>query len=289
MSVRLDVAADLHVSVLLPDSQGRAVRGHLTGRGQRLELRLDDPLAFAGRADRRSVRRIGALLAEQGLVVAVVHGGRTLVELGARAPWWQRLVTRAPYLRVGGLRGALSGLRGIAARRGPAALPGRALVPPATLLPLFPTFRMGPRGVTTTHDPRHGGHPRLVLSVGNRRRPEGGIIHPLRGAVTRIGSAEDCDLRLPDVAPLQAEVHHRDDDEMVLVDRAGDGSTRVHGAPVREIVLRTGCRVELGDWCFAYRRAEYADHGRPFGGRIGGELGHQRRQPDPRPDLTPVR
>jgi hypothetical protein len=26
-------------------------------------------------------------------------------------------------------------------------------------------------------------------------------------------------------------------------------------------------------------REEYADHGRPYGGRIGGELGRQRRQP----------
>ncbi len=29
----------------------------------------------------------------------------------------------------------------------------------------------------------------------------------------------------------------------------------------------------------SFFREEYADHGRPYGGRIGGELGHQRTQP----------
>lgn len=280
------LSADLRFSVQLPEAD-RPVAGHLTGSGRRLELHLDEPLVFAGRGDARLVCRVGAALAGQGLVVAVVQDGRTLVELGARAPWWQRVVTRAPYLRVAGFRGALTGLRG-SARGGAATLPGRALVPPGTLLPLVPTFGMGPRGISTTHDPRRGGHPRLVLTVNNRRVPDGGVVHPLRSHVTTIGSAADCDIRLPDVAPLQAEVHHREDDEIVLVDRAGDGSTRVHGAPVRERVLRTGSRVELGGWTFAYRRAEYADHGRPFGGRVGGEIGHQRSQPDLRPRLTPV-
>lgn len=48
-------------------------------------------------------------------------------------------------------------------------------------------------------------------------------------------------------------------------------------------VLRTGSRVDLGRWTVTFYREEYADHGRPFGGRIGGELGHQRVQPQRRP------
>jgi hypothetical protein len=53
----------------------------------------------------------------------------------------------------------------------------------------------------------------------------------------------------------------------------------VDGVPVERKVLRTGNRVQLGGWTLVYWRAEYADHGRPFGGRIGGELGHQQPQP----------
>jgi hypothetical protein len=48
---------------------------------------------------------------------------------------------------------------------------------------------------------------------------------------------------------------------------------------VRERILRTGCRLEVGDWVLVFARDEHADHGRPYGGRIGGELGHQRPQP----------
>ena len=39
-------------------------------------------------------------------------------------------------------------------------------------------------------------------------------------------------------------------------------------------------QLHAGDLTFV--REEYADHGRPYGGRIGGELGHQRRQPSRR-------
>lgn len=281
MSAQRHWSADLRFSVVLPDAG--TVRGTLTGAGQRLELRLDHPVAFAGRADAVVVRTVGAALARQGLRVAVVQGGRTLLELGATStPWWLRLVTGSPYLRVAGPRGLLTGLRGMAGLGTSPALPGRALVPPATLYPLAPTFGGPRRAVSTTHDPRRGGNPRLVLTVNNPRVPEGGIIHPLRGDVVTVGSAPECHLHLPGTAPLQAEIRHREDDELVLVDRAGDGTTRAHGAPVREVLLRTGTRVEFGDWSFAYRRAEYADHGRPYGGRIGGELGHQRLQPDPR-------
>jgi hypothetical protein len=78
---------------------------------------------------------------------------------------------------------------------------------------------------------------------------------------------------------------HDDEDEYVVV--AVDGPVRVHGAPVTRQVLRTGARVDLGGRSLVFRREEYADHGRPYGGRIGGELGRQRRQP-PRSGRPPA-
>jgi hypothetical protein len=60
---------------------------------------------------------------------------------------------------------------------------------------------------------------------------------------------------------------------------------KVNGRPVTEALLRTGARVDVGGHHLAFVREEYADHGRPFGGRIGGELGYQRPQP-PREEMT---
>jgi hypothetical protein len=48
-------------------------------------------------------------------------------------------------------------------------------------------------------------------------------------------------------------------------------------------VLRTGAQFVLGPWRFVFMRAEFADHGRPYGGREGGEGEVQPDQP-PRPD-----
>jgi hypothetical protein len=142
-------------------------------------------------------------------------------------------------------------------------------------------MRRRPRGpVTTTHDPLRGGNPRLILAVGpyatanDRRR-----VFQLSDDVTTIGSGPDCDIRLPGLELLHAEVRHDDEDEFVLVRAGSDGSARVSGAPVESAILRTGCGIDLGSWHLSYFREEYADHGRPYGGRIGGELGYQRPQP----------
>jgi hypothetical protein len=43
--------------------------------------------------------------------------------------------------------------------------------------------------------------------------------------------------------------------------------------------LRTGALITLGPWRLAFFREEFADHGRPFGGRMGGEFAVQRPQP----------
>jgi hypothetical protein len=96
-----------------------------------------------------------------------------------------------------------------------------------------------------------------------------------------VGGDPTAAVRLPGLRPREAEVRRTRDDEFVVVPLAGD--VRVNGAPVRsEALLRTGARVDVGRWTLVFVREEYADHGRPFGGRVGGELGRQRPQP-PRP------
>jgi hypothetical protein len=279
MTARVELRADLCFSGDVPGF-GR-VTGELTGSGRDLELRVSDPVFFAGRQDAGRVRGLASALAGLGIRLSVTTGGHTLLELGAtRTGWLHRRLTGSPYLRVAGLRGALAGLRGRGSSVA-AVLPGRELLPPTTPFPLAPTFRRPSRTpVTTTHDPRRGGSPRLVLAVAQDGRPGAGrVLFPLRAERTTIGSDASCDLRLSGLPPVQALVVHDEDDEFVLVDQACEGTTRVDGLPVERKVLRTGNRVELGSWTLVYWRAEYADHGRPFGGRIGGELGHQRPQP----------
>ena len=275
------ILADLEFEVEL---EGRpAVHGSLRGTRNRLVLDVDDPSALAGGADAPVVRAVARALAGRGIQVRVVRGDRHLITLGdVRAPWWQRLGTRSRHIRLGSARGVLTSAR---ARSGgaPSVLPDASLVPPGTLLPLLPTLgrRRGRDRPTTTHDPARGGGPRLVFAVGNLLvPPDRRRIVWLDDAVTTIGSDPDCDVVLEGLAPLHAEVQHDERDEFVLVAHAP--GTRVHGAAVERGLLRTGTRVQLGAWQLTYYREEYADHGRPYGGRIGGELGRQRPQP-PRP------
>ena len=100
------------------------------------------------------------------------------------------------------------------------------------------------------------------------------------GATTTIGSDPANNLVLDRVDPHQAEIRRNDEDEYVVVS-TGTNPCRVNGEPIREALLRTGTRIEIGEWTMVYFRAEYADHGRPYGGRIGGEAGYQRPQPVP--------
>jgi hypothetical protein len=255
------------------------VHATLRGAGHLLDLEVDDPGAFAGGRDAPAIRALAAALARRGLAVRVVHRGTHLVTFGAvRAPWWQRRATGSRHIRLGSLRGAWTSARSRTRSTAPV-LPDRSLAPPTTLWPPAPTFLRRPRRtVTTTHDPARGGGARLVMVPGDEVWPgERQAVFWLSDGVTTIGSEDGCDVRLAGLAALHAEVVHDDDDEFVLVTHHPD--TRVNGARVRRQVLRTGTRVRLGPWQLAYFREEYADHGRPYGGRIGGELGHQRPQP----------
>ena len=72
--------------------------------------------------------------------------------------------------------------------------------------------------MTTTHDPDRGGNPRLILPLGAYPRAgDRPTVFPLRDDVTTIGSGADCDIRLPGLEPLHAEIRHDDEDEFVLV------------------------------------------------------------------------
>lgn len=281
MSTR--IAADLRFSVATDD--GRTVDGRVHGDGRRLQLEMADPAAFAGFADASAVAGIADALAMRGLVLDVMEGPRRLLSLGAvHAPWWQRRITGSRRIRLAGWRalGAPSRarLRDLAGRvQGKESAGG--LLPPATPLPLAPTFarrvRVRPTG---TNDPARGGQPRLVLVRDSYQPGERQPIYWLGEGSCRIGSGADCDIRLPGLRELHAEVIHDEKDEFVVLAHAP--ATYVHGAPaIRAIraILRTGARLQVGEWTLAFARAEYADHGRPFAGRVGGEIGHQRPQP----------
>ena len=94
--------------------------------------------------------------------------------------------------------------------------------------------------------------------------------------MTTIESDPSCDIVLarPRAGPRRGAA--RRDDEFVLVARSDTGSVRVNGAVVRRSLLRTAFRVRLGARTMSFYREEYADHGRPYGGRLGGEIGPPR-------------
>ena len=284
MSIELSVDADLEFSVDIPGQ--RTLTGALTGKGQALELMVSHPFLFAGRSDARAIRGLAAGLARQGLTLTVTSPAGPLVTLGARrTPWWQRPLTGSRHIRLQRGAGLWSLLRGRTQAPSSGALPTADLAPPATMWPIAPTFRRRWRmPVTTTHATPGAGNPRLILAPSPHPRPdETQQVFPLRLGVTRIGSDPACDLVLPGLESVHAEVRHTDDDdEFHLVVLGDPGDVRVNGAAVTRSLLRTAYRVRLGGWTMSFYREEYADHGRPYGGRLGGEIGHQRLQP-PRP------
>lgn len=275
---RLNVDADLGFSLEVPGDP--PVTGRLTGSGEALTLTVSDPLAFAGRRDTPAIRLAAQTLAQQGVAVTVVAPSGPIVTLGAhRPPRWQRWVTGSRHIRIERGAGLWSLARG-RVRATAGALPSSSLLPPGTVWPLAPTLGRRRGRVTTTHDPERGGNPRLVVAPGAHPRPgDDRLVFALRGEVTTMGSAPECDIRLAGLEPRHAEVRHDARDELVLVRLGLEGTTVVDGRPVDTAVLRTGSRVELAGVTFSFARDEYADHGRPYGGRLGGEFGQNRPQP----------
>ena len=273
------VGADLGFSL---ERDGVAVvHGRLTGADNRLRLEVDDPAVFAGAGDAPTIRAVAAELARRGIVLQVVHDGDHLVSMGrVRVRWWQRRLTRSPHIRLGSLKGAWTSAKA-QARGSASVLPGSGVLPAPTLWPLAPTFLdRRKRRVSTTHDPARGGEPKLILVREAYFPGEGQPVFPLQDGM-RIGSAPYCEVRLDGLEPHHATISHDDADEWVLA--ATSGLTRVAGVAIDTQLLRTGTRIEVGTHVLVYSRAEYADHGRPHGGRIGGEAGRQERQEPRRP------
>lgn len=280
MASNLTVDVDLDFSVDIPGS-GSAT-GSLTGSGKTLKLSVSSPVLFAGRSDLGAIRGLARALAGKGFSVSVVSPAGPLVTLGAlKTSWLQRRITGSRHIRVERGAGLWTLLRGRLQSRSGGALPAADLAPPPTLTPIAPTMARRPRGpVTTTHDPDRGGSPRLILGLGpyawaDERPTE----FMLRDDVTTIGSGPECDIQLSGLELLHAEIRHDEADEFVLTRIGSTADTRVRGAPVQSAILRTGCGITLDEWHLSFFREEYADHGRPYGGRVGGEAGHQRRQP----------
>jgi len=204
-----------------------------------------------------------------------------------RAPWFQRLVTRSRHLKLGSLSALRSLLRD---GRGPDAQ--QVSLPPTTLLPLAPTVqRYAQRRRTTTHYLPGSGRPRLIFAIQSGtwdgKAPREFDLLP---EVTVISSAESADLQLPGLGATEARIVHTADDEYVL-HISGDQSTVAQpllvDTPRDGRILRTGALIALGQWRLAYFREEFADHGRPFGGREGGEYAVQRPQPPRRAPAQP--
>ena len=139
-------------------------------------------------------------------------------------------------------------------------------------------FHKAEPAVGSTHGQFGAGRPRLIFKVGSG---DGHDFQPrefdLLDATTKIGSGPDMDLKLEGLAVFHAEVRHDEQDEYVLYIHDSVDS-KIEPVPLTgdspeagRRVLRTGSPVGLGDWAMSYYREEFADHGRPFGGREGGE------------------
>lgn len=290
-STRLDI--ELEFSLAEPDRtsadpSGEAsptadtMSGTITAQGLEIEVYSSNPALFvqSGTTKLKEIRGIAAALAERGLTVSLSGPDGLIAKLGAVRPSvTQRLLTGSPHIGLGS-RNALAPL--LKRRNAKTATTPAMVLPPGTLFPLIPTFdRQIRRRITTTHYAPGGGRPRLFFIVGsetwNGQMPRE---FELKADVTTIGSSTDADLQLPGLLPFHAEIRHDAENEYVLhsLGEVGGGARPLRGQDAHERVLRTGARMVMGEWRIGFFREEYADHGRPHGGRIGGEMGHQKPQ-----------
>ncbi|GAB3268191.1 FHA domain-containing protein [Arthrobacter pigmenti] len=262
------------------DHQNRGTAGTIRAAGTEVEVTIDDPSLFqSGKSPLVSAAKpMAQALAARGLTVRIAGPKGEIVSLGAvKAPAAQRLLTGSPHIRLGSWR-ALAPLAG---RFGAGGAEGGSFLPPSTPLPLMPmVHRRIRRKITTTHYTSGGGHPRLFV-VRDSTTWDGTMPDEYdlsTAGTTTIGSAPEADLRLDGLEPLHAQIRHTETDEYVLYAHAPVGGSVDGDASV----LRTGARVVIGQWRLGFFREEYADHGRPFGGRSGGEFARQREQYNPR-------
>lgn len=290
---RLEI--DLTFSLDEPATEGAdadRLHGTITAAGTDVQIFASHPeMLLRGRMVRLAdIRSLADEIAGLGLSITLTGPDGVIARIGdVDAPVVQRLVTGSPHVRLGGPAALAPLLRKRSAEVTPVPLP------PPTLFPLVPTVsRRIRRRVTTTHYLPGSGRPRLIFVIGsenwNGQMPREFDLLPTG---TTIGSGAEADLRLEGLSPVHAEIRHTADDEYVLYpigELAGSSlSLETTGRKDGGQVLRTGARIELGQWKMAYFREEFADHGRPYGGRVGGELARQKPQPDPRAATsTPV-
>ena len=272
--VRLDI--DVEFSVLFGEE---TITGTVSAEGNVVDIRVSNPAdLMGGRRDALPVLRQMALaLAKRGIVVSLSGPDGSLASIGAvRAPVADRLITGSPHIKVRSMPLLLKALRSKPREQSP------VFVPPLTLAPLAPTLERNRRHrVTTTHYTPGSGRPRLIFVLGSAvwdGKPPREF--ELTQTTTTIGSGKTADLRLDGIDPLHAEIRHDANDEYVLfVNGESAGFPVLDPDTGRGRVLRTGARIDIGEWRLAYFREEFADHGRPFGGRMGGELARQKPQP----------
>ncbi len=289
--VRLDIDLSFSEEEVGSDADVPPFEGTITAAGSEIRIVVSDPSRLPGNGRRTlaELSTVAEALASRGISVKLEGPDGPILQLGdVKSGALQRVITGSKHIRLGSVA-AVAPL--LVRRNGDRTL--TFPIPPETPLPLVPTInRTVRRRITTTHYTPGSGRPRLIFAVGDSSwdgsRPREFDLLPTK---TVIGSGEEADLRLPGLAPIHAEIRHEGDDEYVLYgfDQVGGGGAREQG-PGRDRggrILRTGARIELGDWRLAYFRAEFADHGRPYGGRQGGEFSDQRKQP-PRGGTGPL-
>jgi hypothetical protein len=94
--------------------------------------------------------------------------------------------------------------------------------------------------------------PRLILSVGDEESA-----YFLTHAVTVIGRASDCDLRIEDsgVSRHHAEVRYSDG-RVGIVDLGSTNGVAVNGKPAERVELKDGDRIDIGHSTLIFRRDE---------------------------------
>ena len=124
------------------------------------------------------------------------------------------------------------------------------------------------------------GHPRLVLSADGSADADsaaaGGVQEefPLRtDRATLIGGDATADVRLPGLGQRHAEVRRTQEGEFELVALDPVAPSTVNGQPVTRSLLRTGDRLQLGDWLLSFARDEVAEGGTGHGRQGGESLG----------------
>ncbi|GAA5226535.1 FHA domain-containing protein [Paeniglutamicibacter antarcticus] len=276
--MRFDI--DMTFSVQSPGdgkSQPEQTNGTIKAAGRTITVTADSLSDFpsARTIDRSGLNEFAQKLKEAGITLVVDGPDGNLVNLGnVKSNLISRIGTSSSAVRVG----KLSASRKLLSRKSGAGM-GESVAIPGTMFPLVPTvLRNYRRRPTTTHYTRGSGAPRLIYvkdsESWNGKAPK---VFAIPDEGLDIGSAESPGLVLPGLDPIHAKVVHNELDEYVLVavGRVG-GSAGLK--PGSEYTLRSGARVELGDWRILFYREEYADHGRPYGGRNGGELSFQKPQ-----------